>query len=149
MVAQLVNNLPANAGVASDMGLIPGLGISPEGENTTCSGMLAWRIPQTKEPGTLQSPGHKELDITEHIHMHAGNTGVHVLLKLCLVVFLFFLYICPGVRLLDHMVALVLVLKESSFCSRQWLYQFTFPQEKRDFPLLNTLSSIYCLQTFR
>ena len=70
MVAQLVNNLPANAGDASDMGLIPGLGISPEGENTTCSSMLAWRIPQTKEPDTLQSPGHKELDITEH-YTHA------------------------------------------------------------------------------
>ena len=31
----------------------------------TQSSSLAWRIPQTEEPGGLQSWGHKELDKTE------------------------------------------------------------------------------------
>ena len=31
----------------------------------THSGILAWRIPGTGEPGGLQSTGHKELDTTE------------------------------------------------------------------------------------
>ena len=31
----------------------------------THSSILAWRIPRTKEPGRLQSIGHKELDTTE------------------------------------------------------------------------------------
>ena len=37
------------------------------------SSMLAWRIPWTKEPGGLQSMGHKELntaEVTEHAHKH-------------------------------------------------------------------------------
>ena len=35
---------------------------------TTHSGILAWRIPWTEEPGGLYSPWcHKESDITEHI----------------------------------------------------------------------------------
>ena len=29
------------------------------------SSILAWRIPWTKEPGRLQSMGHKELDMTQ------------------------------------------------------------------------------------
>ena len=34
---------------------------------TTCSSVLAWRIPWTEEAGGLYSPwGHKELDMTEH-----------------------------------------------------------------------------------
>ena len=32
----------------------------------THSRMLAWTIPWTEEPGTLQSMGHKESDTTEH-----------------------------------------------------------------------------------
>ena len=31
----------------------------------THSGMLAWRIPWTEEPGGRLSMGHKELDVTE------------------------------------------------------------------------------------
>ena len=31
----------------------------------THSGILAWRIPWTEEPGGLQSMGHKESDTTE------------------------------------------------------------------------------------
>ena len=33
---------------------------------THCS-IPAWRIPQTEEPGQLQSMGHKELDVTEQL----------------------------------------------------------------------------------
>ena len=36
----------------------------------THSGILAWRIPQTEEPGGLQSRGHKESDKTERLHFH-------------------------------------------------------------------------------
>ena len=34
----------------------------------TCSSILAWRIPWTKEPGGLQSMGHKELDTTKQLN---------------------------------------------------------------------------------
>ena len=36
---------------------------------TTHSSTLAWKIPRTKEPGRLQSMGHKELYMIEHVHM--------------------------------------------------------------------------------
>ena len=47
----------ANAGATGATGatgLIPGLGISPEGENTNNCSILAWKIPRTEEPGGLQ-----------------------------------------------------------------------------------------------
>ena len=34
------------------------------------SGTLAWKIPQTEEPGGLQSMGSLELDMTERLHFH-------------------------------------------------------------------------------
>ena len=35
----------------------------------TLSGIPAWKIPRTEEPGRLHSPrGHKESDTTEHTH---------------------------------------------------------------------------------
>ena len=36
-----------------------------EKEMATHSGILAWKIPRTEEPGGLQLWGHKELGITE------------------------------------------------------------------------------------
>ena len=60
----MVKILPANAGDGRDAGLIPGLGRSPGGENTTHSSILAWGIPWTEEPGRLQSMGLQELDMT-------------------------------------------------------------------------------------
>ena len=36
-----------------------------EEEMTTCSSILAWRVPWTEEPSGLQSWGLKELDVTE------------------------------------------------------------------------------------
>ena len=44
----------ANAG---DVGLIPGLGRSPEERNGTHSNILVWETPWTEEPGRLQSMG--------------------------------------------------------------------------------------------
>ena len=49
--------LPANAGDLRDVGLITGLGRSPDWEDplkkeiATHSSILAWRIPWTEEPG--------------------------------------------------------------------------------------------------
>ena len=34
------------------------------------SSTLAWEIPWTKEPGTLQSMGREESDMTERLHFH-------------------------------------------------------------------------------
>ena len=42
-----------------------------EKEMATHSGILAWRIPWTEEPGGLHSPwDRKELDRTERLHFH-------------------------------------------------------------------------------
>ena len=53
----MVKNLPANAGDARHRGLIPGWEDLMEEEMTTCSSILVWEIPWTKEPGGLQSMG--------------------------------------------------------------------------------------------
>ena len=50
----MVNNPPANAG---DSDLIPGSGRSLEEEIATHSCILAREIPQTEDPGGLQSIG--------------------------------------------------------------------------------------------
>ena len=53
-VALVDKNPPANAGDIRDVSLIPGLGRSPgESRAATHSSILAWRIPQRKEPGGL------------------------------------------------------------------------------------------------
>ena len=49
-----------------------------EQEMTTCSSILAWKIPWTEEPGGLQSMGCKELDTTERSSMqHAWTLKVY------------------------------------------------------------------------
>ena len=53
----MVKNLPANAGDARDVNLIPGSGRYPEVEIAACSSILAWKILWTEEPGGLQSMG--------------------------------------------------------------------------------------------
>ena len=50
----MVMNLPANTG---DNRSIPGSGRSPGEGNETHFSILAWEIPQTEEPGGLQSSG--------------------------------------------------------------------------------------------
>ena len=47
----VVKNLPANAG---DVGSIPWLGKSPGEGHAPHSGILAWKIPWTEDPGGLQ-----------------------------------------------------------------------------------------------
>ena len=48
-VELVVKNLPANAEFNPRVGKIPGVGMA------THSSILAWRVPQTEEPGGLQS----------------------------------------------------------------------------------------------
>ena len=56
-----------------DPGSIPGLGRSPRKGMVTHSSILAWRIPQTEEPGGFlwEEPGgpwgHRESDTTEQL----------------------------------------------------------------------------------
>ena len=54
-VAQVVRNLPANAGHARDAGSIPGSRRSTGEGIALHSSILAWKIPWTEEPGWLQS----------------------------------------------------------------------------------------------
>ena len=49
----VVNNPPANAGDARDVGSISGSGRPPRVGNGTHSSILAWRIPWTEEPGEI------------------------------------------------------------------------------------------------
>ena len=53
----VVKNMPANAGEIKDVGSIPGLEDPLEEGMATHSGILAWRIQWTEEPGGLQSRG--------------------------------------------------------------------------------------------
>ena len=56
-MAQVVKNMPANAGNLKDASSIPGLGRTLEEEMATHSSTLAWRIPWTEEPGRPRSMG--------------------------------------------------------------------------------------------
>ena len=63
----MVNKLPANAGVAEDMGSIPGWEDPLEEKMAIHSSVLAGKISQTKEPGWVYSPpGRKESETTGH-----------------------------------------------------------------------------------
>ena len=53
----MVKNIPASAGDIRDSGSIPGQEDPLEEGVATHSSILAWRIPQTEEPGRLQSMG--------------------------------------------------------------------------------------------
>ena len=60
-----------------------------EEDVTTHSGILAWRIPRTEEPGGLQSKDHEESDTTERLHFpllcifysHPGNRFIQLTLE--------------------------------------------------------------------
>ena len=65
------DNLLVNVGYIRDTGSIPGLGKSPGGGNGNPTSIHAWKIPRTEEPGGYSPWGLKELDTTEHAHMHA------------------------------------------------------------------------------
>ena len=53
----VVKNLPTNAGDAGDVVWYLGQEDHLEAEMATHSKILAWKIPQTEEPGRLQSMG--------------------------------------------------------------------------------------------
>ena len=53
----MVKNLPANEGDLRDIDSIPELRRSLGGGRAAQSGILAWRIPWTEEPGGPQSRG--------------------------------------------------------------------------------------------
>ena len=67
----MVKNLPAKAGDARDMDMIPGMGRSPGEGNGNSLQYSCLEIPWTGEPSGLQSKGHKELDITEQLSTHS------------------------------------------------------------------------------
>ena len=60
----------ASAYNAGDPGSIPGSGISPEKDIETHSSTPAWKIPQTEEPGRLQSMGSQRVgnDLATSLH---------------------------------------------------------------------------------
>ena len=63
----MVKNLPANAGVAGDMGSIPGLGRSPGvGNGNPCQYSC---LENSMDRGTWWDRDRKELEITDHTHM--------------------------------------------------------------------------------
>ena len=51
----MVKNLPASAGAAGDIGLIPDWKDPLEEGKATHSSILVWKIPWTEEPGGLES----------------------------------------------------------------------------------------------
>ena len=56
-VALVVKNPPASAGDIRNMGLIPGSGRFMEEAMATHFSILAWRIPWSEKPDSLQSIG--------------------------------------------------------------------------------------------
>ena len=62
LLVQMVKNIPA-----MQEAQVRSLGQEDPQEKgmATHSGILAWRIPRTEQPGRLQSMGHKESDTTE------------------------------------------------------------------------------------
>ena len=73
LTAQQVKKSAYNAGDRGNMGLIPGLGRSPEEEMAIHSSILAWKIPWKEEPGGLQCMKSQRVRHnwkTEHTHTH-------------------------------------------------------------------------------
>ena len=76
----VVKNLPPSAGQVTGSGSVPGLGRSPGEENGNPLHILAWRIPQTEEPGRLQSMGSQKSDVTEATTALSYIAPVHSIL---------------------------------------------------------------------
>ena len=66
-MAQWVKNLPAMQGTQETWVRSLGWEDPLEEGIATHSSILAWKIPWTKEPGGLQSMGHKGSDTTEQL----------------------------------------------------------------------------------
>ena len=58
---KVVKNLPADAGDTRDLGLTPGSGRSLKEGVAPLSSVLAWKSPQTEEPGGLLSIGSQRI----------------------------------------------------------------------------------------
>ena len=70
----MVKNLPAKAGDATDMDLIPGLGRSPGEGNSNSLQCSYLEIPWTEEPGRLQSLGSQsQTRLSAHTHTHTAG----------------------------------------------------------------------------
>ena len=76
-VALVVKNLPANAGDTRDVGLIPGLGISPGGGNGNPLQYSCLENPMEEEPGGLQTMGSQRVthDRSNLASMHCWMEG--------------------------------------------------------------------------
>ena len=81
-VAQLVKSLPA---MQETKVWFLGWEDPLQKEMATHSSVLAWRIPQTEEPGRLQSVGSQELDTTERLstHTHCFMSGFNCCFLTC------------------------------------------------------------------
>ena len=64
----------ANVGEVREEGSICGSGQEDplDGDMATCSHILAWKIPWTKEPGRLHSVVSQKSDMTERLNMSTG-----------------------------------------------------------------------------
>ena len=83
-MAQLVKNLPANAGVMRNKGLIPGSGRSPgEGKGNPLQ-YSCLKISWTEESGGLQSMGVAKSQTQLSTHAHKGTE--------CTVFFAFYIF---------------------------------------------------------
>ena len=74
----VVKNLPASAGTGDTgvVGLAPGSGRTTGIGNATCSGVLAWEIPWTEEPGRLEFMGlQRVVHDWVHTRMHVTHHG--------------------------------------------------------------------------
>ena len=68
----MVKNLLTNAGDTRDVGSVPGSGRSLKQEMAPQYSILAWKIPWTENPGSLQSMGSQKVRqdlVTEHALM--------------------------------------------------------------------------------
>ena len=70
LIAHLVNHLPA---MQETRVQFLGQEDPLEKEMATHSGILAWKIPWTEEPGRLQSTVRKELEMTEQLHFRINK----------------------------------------------------------------------------
>ena len=64
----MAKNVSANEGDTRDVGLIPGLGISPRRGNGNPLQYSCLENPMDRE-AWWTTGGHKELDMTEHMHV--------------------------------------------------------------------------------
>lgn len=79
VLTRLILSTSVNSGNARDSGLIPGSQRFPGGEKATDSGILAWEISRTVEPGRLQYMGCKESYVTEQLGVHATFVQQNIL----------------------------------------------------------------------